>query len=77
MKITTDKEHLFELRNIVSGRIITAKANISYFLEVVKKSKKVSQEIVDARNSISLNEQNIKKDEIFLKCIDLMIKKEK
>jgi len=75
MKVKTDKEHLIELRNIVSGRIITSKANILYFLEVVKKAKKISQEMVDARNSISLNEQNMKKDILFLKCIDLMLKK--
>lgn len=77
MKIKSDKELLIELRNIIAGRIITSKANIAYFMEAIKKAKKVSQEIVDARNNINLNEQNIKKDKLFLKVIDLMLKKEK
>lgn len=77
MKIKTNKEHLIDIRNMVSRRIVEAKVNISYFYEVAKKAKKVSQEIVDARNSIALNESNIKKDMIFLRCIDLVLKGEK
>ncbi|MCK9370698.1 hypothetical protein M0R04_12385 [Candidatus Dojkabacteria bacterium] len=76
-KIKTDTEHLIILRNNISYRLIEAKANIFYWQDVIKRSKQNSQEIVDARQSISLNEQNLKKDKLFLRCIDLMIKEEK
>lgn len=76
-RIKINKEHLIEVRNKVAGRIVENKANILYWREVAKKAKKISQEVVDARNNIALNEGNIKKDKIFLKCIDLMLKKEK
>ena len=77
IEIKTDKELLIELRNKVSSRIVENKANAEYWRIVAGKSKKVSQEIVDVRKSIELNEDNVKKDIVFLRCIDLMFKKEK
>jgi len=71
----TDKELLIEVRNKVSGRIIENKANISYWQFVVQHAKHDSQEIIDARKSVEINEDNVKKDKVFLKCVDLMIKK--
>ncbi len=76
-EILTNKQHLFNIRNMVSRRIIEARVNIIYFYEAIKKYKKTSQEMVDARNSIVINEQNIKKDTLFLKCIDQTIKIER
>ena len=75
--IKTDKELLIEVRNKVASRIIENKANLAYWQEIKSHSKQNSQEIVDARNSFSLNEQNVKKDKLFLRCIDLMLKGEK
>jgi hypothetical protein len=75
MDIKSDKELLIEFRNKVSGRIIENKANTEYWGVVVRKAKSNSQEIIDARKSVELNEDNVKKDKVFLKCIDLMMKK--
>lgn len=77
IEIQTDKELLIELRNKIAGRIIENKANIEYWRVVIRKAKKDTQEIVDARKSVELNEDNVKKDLVFLKCIDLLLKKEK
>jgi hypothetical protein len=73
----TDKELLIELRNKVAGRIVENKANIEYWRFVVRHSKQNSQAIVDARKSVELNEENVKKDRVFLRVIDLMLKGEK
>lgn len=76
-KIKTNKEISIELRNKISARIVEAGANLMYWNELFKKAPKNSQEIVDIRQNIEINETNIKKDTLFLKCIDLIIKKEK
>jgi DNA-directed RNA polymerase subunit F len=76
-EIKTDKELLIEFRNKIAGRIIEARANTAYFQEVVKNDKQNSQEIVEHRLKLQINEQNIKQDKIFLRVIDLMLKKEK
>ena len=76
-EIKTDKELLIEVRNKVAGRIMENKANIIYWQYVVQHAKQNSQEIIDARKSVELNEDNIKKDTVFLKVIDSMIRKEK
>lgn len=76
-QIKTNKELFIELRNKIAGRIVEEKANISYWQEVIQHAKQNSQEIVDARNSISINEQSLKKDLLFLRCIDILLKKEK
>ena len=77
IRIKSDQELLFELRNKVAGRIIENKANMKYWSWVVIHSKKNSQEIVDAQNSVELNKDNVKKDSIFLQLIDLMIRRNK
>jgi len=74
--LRSNKDLLIELRNKVSYRIIECKANIAYFQVVLRKLKNVSQEMVDGRKAIKTNEESIKKDEVFLRCIDLMIQKE-
>lgn len=53
------------------------RANIEYWSWVIKHAKQNSQEIVDAHKNAKLNEGNAEKDLVFLKCIDLMLKKEK
>jgi len=73
----TDKELLIEVRNKVAGRIMENKANISYWQFVVQHAKHDSQEIIDARKFVEANDGNVKKDILYLKCIDLMLKKEK
>jgi len=74
-KVKDNKQLLVEVRNKVASRIVEGKANLAYWQEVASHSKKNSHEIVDARNSISINEQTIKKDTLFLRVIDLMLKK--
>jgi hypothetical protein len=76
IKIKTDQELLIELRNRIAGRIVECKANLNYWLKMFQKSKKDSQERVDAKKSMDINEENIKKDKVFLESIDLMLKKE-
>jgi hypothetical protein len=75
--IKSDKELLIELRNKIAGRLIEVKANISYWQIILRKAKKNSQEMVDVLKNIEINESSVKKDNVFLRCIDLMIKKEK
>ena len=75
METKSDKELLIELRNKIASRIIECKANIAYFQLTTRKLKKVSQEMVDGRKAVDINEDSIKKDILFLKVIDEMIKK--
>ena len=75
-EIKNDKQLLIELRNKIAGRIVENKANHDYWLYVANKAPHDSQEIIDARKNIELNDDNVKKDGVFLKCIDLMIKKQ-
>ena len=74
-EIKENKQLLIEVRNKIAGRLVESKANLAYWQEIASHSKKNSQEIVDARNSITINEQTIKKDTLFLRVIDLMLKK--
>jgi hypothetical protein len=72
--IKTNKYLIIELRNKIAFRIIEQKANILYFKKIIRQSKTNSPEIVDAFKKKNINEENLFKDEIFLKCIDEMIK---
>lgn len=74
IKIKTDKELLIELRNEIAGHLVKFDANILYWEEIGKKAKKISQEKADSVSNIAVNQQNIKKDKLFLKCIDSLIK---
>ena len=76
-KILTNKELLINLRNNIAYRMIDNKASILYFEEIAKGLKDNSQEKTDAFQTINTDSQNIKKDKLFLKCIDRMLKKEK
>ena len=76
-ELKNDKQILIELRNKIAGRIIECKANIAYFQVVLRKIKKVSQEMIDGRKAIERNEESIKKDIIFLRVIDEILKGEK
>ena len=67
--LKTDKELLIELRNKIAGSIVENKANVEYWSFVVRHSKQNSQEIVDARKNVELNEDNVKKDKVFLRVI--------
>ena len=73
-EIKTDRQLNIELRNKISARIVEAKANILYWKEVTKKSKRNSPEIVQALASIELNEANVEKDLVFLECVDKILK---
>ena len=75
--IKTEKENLIEVRNKTSIRYTEARANISYWKIVFKDSKKNSQEKVDANSNIAINQTNMRKDKIFLECIDKLIAGEK
>ncbi len=74
IKVKTDKELLIELRNQIAGNLVKFKANILYWQEVSRKAKKISQEKAEAISNIATNEQNAKKDRLFLKCIESLIK---
>jgi hypothetical protein len=77
MKIKSDKELLIELRNKIGGRIVEEEANLSYWRIILRKTKKNSADMLETLKKIEGNEDSIKKDNVFLKCIDLMIRKEK
>ena len=72
-EIKTEKELTIELRNSIAFRIIEYKANIAYWKIIIRQSKSNSPEIVDALNKKRLNEDNLTKDIIFLKCIDKIL----
>lgn len=76
-EIKTDKELLVAVRNNVAGRIVENTANTAYWQYVVQHAPHDSQEIVNARKSVEANKDNVKKDTIFLRCIDLMLKNKK
>ena len=76
-QIKSNREFLIELRDEVAKRVITYRANLAYWQEVSRTAKTISQDKVDATNNITGNETSIKKDTLFLKCIDTMIKNEK
>lgn len=72
-EIKTEKELTIELRNSIAYRIVEYKANIAYWKIIIRQSKSNSPEIVDALNKKRLNEDNLTKDIIFLKCIDKIL----
>ncbi len=76
LKLKTDKDHLITLRNEIAAGIVKNRANIEYWVWVSNHSKHDSQEMVDSKNNIKINEDNIGKDIVFLKCIDKMLQKQ-
>jgi len=75
MKVKSNREIAIEFRNTIAYRIFEQKANITYWKKIIRQSKTNSPEIVGAFKSKNINEENLLKDGIFLKCIDEMIKK--
>jgi len=73
--IKTEKENLILFRNIIGLRIAETRANIEYWYLVTKKSKKNSQDRIDALNNRASNEKRLKKDLVFIKVVDGMLKK--
>ncbi len=73
MQIKSDKELAIEFRNQIAARIIEAKANILYWKSVAGEPASKSITYMEALQSIETNEDNIKKDTIFLSCIDIML----
>lgn len=73
MKPKSDRELTIKFRNKIAARIIEAKANILYWKSVYDQSRYQSSQFLAARDSIKLNEDNIKKDKVFLDCIDKML----
>lgn len=74
--LKTRKEHLIELRDKIAGRVIEFESNVEYWSFVARHSPQNSQEIVTARTNIEANRESVKKDKIYLRCIDLMLKEE-
>lgn len=72
--IKSDYKLTVELRNRIAGRLIEAQANVIYWRGVIKQAKTNSPEIMQAIESVTLNTENIKKDKVFVKCIDEMLK---
>lgn len=70
VRIKSDKEQLITLRNEVSARLLKWKTAVRYWEEVSKKAKKNTQDKVDATNAIANNQQDAKKDTLWLKVID-------
>ena len=71
--IIPDRIHLIEFRNSIAQRRIQAIANAEYWKVVFNKSKKGTQDRVDASNKIVTNKVSARKDKIFLECIDKLI----
>lgn len=71
--IKDDIEHLIELRNTVSARLNTFRADLMYWERLEKLSKKNSQEKVDSQNNQADREKMIKKDSLYLEVIDWLI----
>lgn len=73
MKTKTDYQLTIELRDKIAARIIEQKANLLYWKKIAKQSKSNSPEIVGALQAAKINETDIKKDTVFLACIDEML----
>jgi len=73
----TKIDQLIELRNAVQARLCEWEANVLYWEMVSKKAKKNTQDKVDAENNIANNRKNVKKDTLYLKCIDILIEEAK
>jgi hypothetical protein len=76
MKIKSDLQLLIELRDMVAARVMGQKTSKKYWEMMSKKSKKDTQEKVDAINKIALNEQLISADSKYLKIIDEMLEEQ-
>lgn len=76
-EIKTNQQLIIKLRNEVAYRLIGFRASEKYWRNVSKKAKKDSQERVDALNMVAVNQQNISKDENYLKVIDEMLESKK
>lgn len=70
----TENDALVELHNSVMLRIVEAKASKLYWRNIARKSKTNSPEIVEALNKVKINEDNVKQDIEYLKCIDSLLK---
>jgi len=76
-KIKSRIEHLSDLRNTVCGRLVEWEANVIYWNAETKRLKANTQGRVDAENNKANNESNVRKDSLYLKCIDQLIEQEK
>ena len=73
----TEKEAILEARDEVFKRIVTNKLNKLnklYWAEVLKTAKVNTPEAVEAQTNIGVNNENMKKDKLFLKLIDQKLK---
>lgn len=70
----TKKEILVELRNQILTRLVVAEADKAYFEFVSEDSRDNSPEKVEALEVIKSKAESIKKDTVFLSCIDKLMK---
>ena len=77
IKVKSDSKLLIEFRNQIAFRLVERKANLQYWKAVVRQSKSGSSAMLEAVKNKEVNERDIKKDTLFVKCIDEMIKKGK
>lgn len=72
-KVKSNIELLIELRNQVAFRLISQEASELYWMEISKKTKKNSQERVDALQKVVANQQLSSADKKYLQIIDDML----
>lgn len=71
--IKTKRQLTVEFRDKIAARIVEQEANVLYWKKVARQCKSNTPEIVQALSAIDVNKDLIKKDELFLKCIDEML----
>lgn len=73
-EVKTEKQLVIELRDRIAAQIVGQDMSVLYWREVAKKSKKDTQDRVDAINQAAANQQLSAKDRVYLKIIDNRLK---
>lgn len=66
---------LTEVRNKIASRMVENEANLEYWKFITNKKRADSSKYLVATEKMTINEDGIKADKIFLQIIDGMIKK--
>lgn len=73
-EIKTKKQLVIELRDRIAAQIVGQDMSVLYWELVAKKSKKNSDEQMDAFRQVNANADLSRKDRIYLKIIDQKLK---
>jgi len=75
-KIRTRLEHLTAVRNHVALRYAENQCSLLYWEQVFRLAKPDTQERVDASKNVETQADSVRKDKLYLECIDKLLKGE-